>query len=227
MEESMVEQFLKDVESWKPDGKSPALYRAALKKGKTPDVHIEALAEGWLHAALASYRYLEAVHGLATTTKLDSKTFVQRLAQMVEAVESLKTGHAAYRKAFAVYHAEVQGGLVHARFDTLYYDAIQNFDVKGALKSVLQDVDLLLRSFSLVSAEMAGVRCLELYEDCVRFHLYGHYLLMRQPASLEECWSVLFDLDGLFGASGEGEAGADLEDLQMELEEVRRKNKGE
>jgi len=198
MEESMVEQFLKDVQSWKPDVSSPEKFRVALKKGHTPPALIEPLAEGLVFAGLTSFQFLEAVHELAALRGLDSKEFVHRLARTVEAVEGLKKGHAAYRAAFTTYHAEVQGALVKARFDTLYYDAIQNFDVKGALKTVLQDVDLLLRSFTLVSAEMAGVKCLDLYEDCVRFHLYCHYLLLKTPLSMEECWSILFDLNGLF-----------------------------
>jgi hypothetical protein len=224
MEEPMVEQFLKDVQSWKPDASSPDKFRVALKRGKVPAQNVEPLAEGLVLAGLTSFHYLEAVHDLAALRGLDPKVFVQRLAHTVETVEALKKGHAVYRAAFSAYHAEVQASLVNARFDTLYYDAIQNFDVKGALKTVLQDVDLLLRSFSLVSAEMAGVKCLELYEDCVRYHLYCHYLLLKTPLSSEECWSILFDLNGLFSGEGEVDPSAELEDLKEELEEVRRKN---
>jgi hypothetical protein len=224
MEEPIIEQFLKEIESWKPDETTSELFRKALKKGNAPSSHVEALAVGLMMASQATYGYLEAVHRLAALPSLDRKSFVQRLAQMVEVVEALKKGHAAYRNAFQAYHAEVQGGLVHARFDTTYYDAIQNFDVKSVLKNVLQDVDLLLKSFALVSADLAGVKCLDLYEDCVRFQLYGHYLTLKTPMTLEECWSILFDLNGLFSSGGADDPGEDLEDFREELESVRRKN---
>jgi len=223
MEEELVSQFFRDVESWKPDATTANRLRETLKKGQTPPSHVEPLAEGLVRAGLVSYRFLEAVHALASAPSVDRKAFVSNLAQMVEAVTALKEGHAAYRKAFAAYHDEVQGRLVRARFDTLYYDAIQNFDVKSALKDILKDVDLLLRSFSLVSAEMAGVKCLELYEDCVRFHLYAHYLEMRKPSALEECWSVLFDLNGLFTSEGESDPDEELEEFKEDLEAARRK----
>lgn len=221
MDASMADAFFQDVESWRPDEATEGKYRDVLRRGKTPEDRVEPLVEGWTQASLASYRYLEAVHDLARVPSLDRKSFVERLARMVGALEGLRLGHAAFRKAFGEYHAETAGQLSRDHFDTLYYDAIQNFDVKSALKDILKDVDLLLKSFSLVSADLAGVRCLELYEDCVRFHLYTHYLLMKTPVAREECWSVLFDLNNLFGAEDEADPEGDLEDLQEALEEVR------
>lgn len=224
MEDPIVEQFFKDFASWRPDEKSHENFLKALKKGQTPEDHQEAFAEGLAQMGLASYGFMETVHELSTLSKLDSKVFVQHLARTLEAVEGLRKSRETFRKAFEAYHTRVQGDLTRAHFDTQYYDAIQNFDVKSALKYVLQDVDLVLRSFSLVSAEMAGVKCLELYEDCVRFHLYLHYLQIKKPMSLEECWSILFDMNGLFSKEGDEDPESELEEFREDLEEVRREN---
>ena len=85
-------------------------------------------------------------------------------------------------------------------------------------------MEVLLKSFSLVSADLSGVKCLELYEDCVRFHLYVQYLSRRATLSPEECWSILFDLNNLFVEEGtdEGDLKEELEEFQVEIEEIRK-----
>lgn len=228
MPEPTVEQFLKDIRDWKPGEATAEGLRRALALGRTPQDQVEPLAQGLLVSAKATYRYLETVHDLTRYAQIDRTNFVIRLAQVVESMDGLKHGGALLRNAFADYNALVQSSLKQDRFDTLYFDDIQNFDVKGSLQHVLKDVELLLRSFSLVSAELSGVKCLELYEDCVRFHLYLQYLTRAGKLPLEECWSILFDLNNLFSGGDGGSAEdfeEDLEAFRMELEEIRKNNR--
>jgi hypothetical protein len=201
MEEPGAEQYLRDIQGWKPVAETGPRIREALSRGRTPVDHIEPLVQGLLASARAAFRYMETVHGLTSYGEIDRKNFVIRLAQVVESMDGLKHGGSMLRDAFQVYADGARSGVKTDHIDTGYFDAIQNFDVKGSLKDVLKDVELLLRSFSLVAAE-------------------------KDPVPLEECWSVLFDLQNLFGRGGPGGAdfGEDLEAFRLELEEIRKNN---
>ncbi len=212
-----AEQFIANIRDWNPNPETRRLLSEALTSGRVPESSLEPLTASLIETASAAFHYIETVHGLTGRKDLDKKDFISHLARMVEGLHGLEKGSANIQKAFQRYQAATQDGLRKDRFDTTYYDAIQGFDVKGALRPVLQDVEILLKSFSLVSAELSGVKCLELYEECVRFHLYLQYLMKKSPLSPEECWSILFDLSGLF----KGEGGRDVEDLKEELEDFK------
>jgi hypothetical protein len=47
---------------------------------------------------------------------------------------------------------------------------------------------------------------------------------MKKSMPLEECWSILFDMNGLFACEGDEDPESELEEFREELEEVRRKN---
>jgi hypothetical protein len=225
MQEPTAEQFLQNVEAWKPGPETADKIRRVLANAHTPESHAETLVKGLESTARATYQYLETIHGLTEAASIGRKDFVIQLSGVVQAMEALKAGASDLDAAFRAYHNDVQSSLQQDGFDTLYYDAIQNFDVKDALKGLLKDVDLLLKSFSLVSAQLSGVKCVELYEDCVRFHLYLQYMMLKTPLPLEECWSILFDLNNLFSGKVEGEDGdaeEDLKEFREEIEEIRR-----
>ena len=225
MQEPTAEQFLRNVEAWKPGPETAGKIRRVLVNAHTPEPYVEMLAKGLESTARAAYQYLETIHGLTEAASIGRKDFVVRLSGVVRVMDVLKAGASDLDGAFRAYHADIQGSLQKDGFDTLYYDAIQNFDVKDALKGLLKDVDLLLKSFTLVSAQLSGVKCLELYEDCVKYHLYLQYLMLKTPLPLEECWSILFDMNNLFSGKGEGEDGdseEDLKEFREEIEEIRR-----
>lgn len=54
-------------------------------------------------------------------------------------------------------------------------------------------MEVILRAFPLVSADLAGISFTVLYETSVRFQLYLRYFLNLEKFSKEELWSVLFD----------------------------------
>jgi hypothetical protein len=224
MEELTAHDFIENIRAWKPTPETGQKIRGSLERGKTPEQHLEPLKESIMDSAAAAFGYLEAVHGLVGAGTLDSKVFVRHLARVSAALDALRAGMVRLRTVFRAYHADFGVHLRHDKFDTTYYDAIQNFDVKGALRTLLKDVDVLLKSFSLVSADLSGVKCLDLYEDCIRFHLYVQYLSRRATLPPEECWSILFDLNNLFTEEGaeEGDLKEELEEFQEEIEEIRK-----
>lgn len=225
-----AETFLRNVEAWRPAPDLAARLRGRLCGNGVPLEEARAAADALTRCAEASFAYLDFVHDLAFRRQTDRRNFLAHLARLAETVQELRQGGEALEAAFGRLTAALSPGFTRDRFDTAYFDLIQNADFRGFLRDLLQEVDLLLESFSLVSAELSGMRCVEAYEDCLRVQLYLRYLLNLEERGLEEVWSVLFDLTRLLSpeSEGPGEAGdllGRLEAFRLELEEIKRKSR--
>ena len=199
MEELTAEQFMEGMKDWKPAEGFEGRVGAQLRLGHAPEETVGALSRAFRLCAENSYRYIQYIHELATTEELDGKNLLPHVAQLVRLVEALRQGGQEYRKAFREYDNSTRPGLTHDHFDTVYYDAIQNIDLRSLLKKIIDEVEALLRSFALTSSELSSVECVELYEGCIRFHLFLRYLLTQPKFDPEEMWSLLFDVFNQLG----------------------------
>lgn len=113
----------------------------------------------------------------------------------------------------------MRAGLTQDHFDTIYYDAIQNIDIRVLLKKIIEEVEVVLQSFSMVSGDLSGIRCVDLYESSIRFQLFLQYFLNKGKFTPEELWSILFDV---FDQMGEME-NFSVEPTEEELRELHEK----
>jgi hypothetical protein len=116
------------------------------------------------------------------------------VAQLGRLVQGLRESGERYEGLFKQYDETTRSSLQKDHFDTVYYDVIQGVDIRELLKPVLDEVEIVLQSFSLVSAELSDIRCVDLYEGSIRFQLFLQYFLLKESFSDEELWSVLFDV---------------------------------
>ena len=92
------------------------------------------------------------------------------------------------------------------------------------LKKVIDEVETVLQSFSLVSGDLSGIQCVSLYESSIRFQLFLQYFMTKQNFSQEELWSILFDVynqvSEMEGLSVEPTA-EDLHDLHAKIQKYK------
>lgn len=219
MEEITAEQFLEGVKAWKPGKNFEARMDKQLRAAGSPEESIGDLSRAFLHCSESTYEYIQYIHELATTKEIDRKNFLPQVARLVGLVHALQESGWDYRKAFREYDDRFRGGLTRDRFDTYYYDAIQNVDLKGLLKKVIEEVEVVLQSFSLVSGDLSGIQCVELYESSIRYQLFLQYFLAKTKFTREELWSILFDV---FNQLGEME-NLSVEPTEEELRELHEK----
>jgi hypothetical protein len=143
----------------------------------------------------STYEYLQYINLLATVEQIDRKNFLAEVARLVGLVEAVQGKGRGFLEAFRRYDAVSRPQLTRDHFDTVYFDAIQGVDIRNLLKPVFDEVEVILQSFSLVSQDLSGVQCADLYEHCVRFQLFLQYLLTRGDFPKEELWSLLFDIN--------------------------------
>lgn len=222
MEEMNAEQFMEGMKDWKPEGDFEDRVGQQLRLGQTPEELIQGFSRALRRCAGESFNYIQYIHGLATTEELDGKNLLPHVAELVKRVEAVRESGREYRKAFQEYDALTRSGLTHDHFDTVYYDAIQNVDLRSLLKKIIDEVEALLRSFALASEELSGVECVELYEGCIRFHLFLRYLLTQPKFSREEMWSLLFDVFNQLGEMESPWGEATEEDLRELHEDIRK-----
>ncbi len=221
MDEITAEQFLESAKAWKPESAFEGRVEKQLRAAKVPEELIVPLSRAFLHCSQNTYDYIQYIHQLATTKEIDRKNFIPEVAKLVGLVQALQEAGREYREAFQKYDALTRSGLTQDRFDTVYYDAIQNIELRVLLKKVIEDVEVVLQSFSLVSGDLSGIQCLELYESSIRFQLFLQYFLAKSKFSNEEIWSILFDV---YNQVGEME-NLSVEPTEEELKDLQEKIK--
>ncbi len=199
MEEITAEQFLENAKTWKPEEDFKARVDKQLRIAHAPEDLIGDLSLAFRRCSDSTYDYIQHIHELATTKEIDRKNFLPQVAHLVGLVQDVQEAGRHYREVFKKYDAITRGALIQDQFDTVYYDAIQNIELRVLLKKIIEEVEMVLQSFSLVSGDLSGVQCIDLYESSVRFQLFLQYFLSKKNFSPEELWSILFDVYNQLG----------------------------
>ncbi len=221
------EQFMANIQEWEPGPESRGILEARLKSQGVPEASAAELAAAMDRCGTATFRYMHLIHAYATTRELGKENFLPALAELVGHLQQLREAGVGYAEAFRRFDEQNRPNLKSDTFDTLYFDVIQGLDLKEYLKGVLAEVGPVLKAMSLASAELKGTRLADLFEQCVRYHLYIRYFLMSEKRSPEELWSLLFDLYNLFSGDDAGSMEVmleDLEELRLDLERLKRLN---
>jgi hypothetical protein len=194
MDELTPQQLMDNLKAWEPGEDFTHKVLGQFKKGKVPDDLSGEMAASLKACAKSTYEYIQFIHRLATTLELDRENFLPQILHMVDLVKIMHGEGHNFQNLFRKYDERVRKSLQKDTFDTVYYDAIQSVDLRTMLKSVIDEVEVLLRSFSLVSADLSEIPCVDLYENSVRFQLFLQYFLHQSSFQREEMWSVLFDV---------------------------------
>ncbi len=194
MEELTPQQLMDNLKAWEPGDDFTQRVLAQLKKGKVPEEMSGEISVALRACAQTTYDYIQYIHQLASTLELDRENFLPKILQLVDLVKILQEEGRKFQELFKRFDGKVRESLEQDTFDTVYYDVIQGVDLRTLLKGVIDEVEVLLRSFSLVSADLSEIPCVDLYENCVRFQLFLQYFLNQDSFQREEMWSVLFDV---------------------------------
>ncbi|HEY5038831.1 MAG TPA: hypothetical protein VIJ93_07155 [bacterium] len=194
MDELTIEQFLENVKAWKPKEDFEARVAERLRSGQTPEEMVAEISHAFQAFSKSTYQYIEYINELSAFKELDRKNLLTQVAHLVGLVQAMKEGGRQFEEIFKKYDSAVRPQLTKDRFDTVYYDAIQGMDIREMLKKIIDEVEVILQSFSLVATDLSGVQCMDLYESSIRYHLFLQYLLAKKSFSKEELWSVLFDV---------------------------------
>ncbi len=194
MDELTPEQLLENVKSWRPEGDFEARVDKQLRGAHAPAELVGDLSRAFHRCSETTYDYIQYIHELATTKEIDGKGLLSQVARLVGLVQEVQESGRDFRKAFRKYDGVTRDSLSKDHFDTIYFDAIQNIDLRVLLKKIIEEVEVVLQSFSLVSGELSGVRCVDLYESSIRFQLFLQYFLNKRKFTTEELWSILFDV---------------------------------
>ena len=222
MEEITPEQFLENVKTWEPGKDFARRVDRQLRAARAPEPLLEDLDRAFLECSRSTFDYIQFIHELATTKEIGRENLLALVAQLVGLVQRVQAGGRAYREVFRRYDLLTREGLTRDHFDTVYYDAIQNVELRVLLKKVIEEVEAVLQSFSLVSGDLSGIPCVELYESSVRFHLFLQYFLSKPGFSTEELWSVLFDVYNQAGEMLEFSVEPTEEELRDLQEKIRK-----
>jgi len=207
MDEISAEQFLESAKTWKPEGDFETRVDKQLRAAQVPEELTGDLSRAFHRCSETTYEYIQYIHELATTKEIDRKNFLPQVARLVGMVAAIQESGKDYRRAFRRYDSVTREKLSQDQFDTVYYDAIQNVDIRVLLKKVIEEVEVVLQSFSLVSGDLSGVQCIDLYESSIRFQLFLQYFLNKRKFTTEELWSILFDVSNQL---------AEMENLSVE-----------
>ncbi|HUO57601.1 MAG TPA: hypothetical protein VMV05_05435 [bacterium] len=219
MSEITPEQFLESAKGWRPAEDFEPRIKRQLTVGHAPEDLVPALCEAFHECSKSTYDYIQYIHELATTKELDRKNLLPQVAHLVGLVQKLQQSGGKYQVLFKRYDATTRGGLTRDQFDTVYYDAIQNIELRVLLKKIIDEVEAVLQSFSLVSGDLSGVQCVTLYETSIRFQLFLQYFLSKKSFSSEELWSILFDVYNQFSEM----QGLSVEPTAEELRDLHEK----
>src|SRR6202789_4427372 len=218
------DQFLENAKTWKPAEDFRKQIDHQLKTVKLPDALIPAFAEAFHACAQSTYDYIQYIHELSTTKEIDKKNFLPQVAQLIGLVHSLQKAGKLYQEAFKKFDGTIREKLTEDEFDTVYYDAIQNIELRSLLKKIIDEVEVVLQTFSLVSQDLVGIECVNLYETSIRFQLFLQYFMAKHKFSNEELWSILFDVysqvSELESVSVEP-TEAELKDLHQKIQKFR------
>ncbi len=222
MEEITAEQFLEGAKAWKPESDFGTRVEKSLRGSDAPPETVSPLAQAFQDCSQSTYEYIQYIHELATSQVLDRTNLIPQVARLVGLVQKVREGGKSYREAFQKYDAITRGGLTQDHFDTIYYDAIQNIELRVLLKKVIDEVEMVLQSFSLVSGDLSGTRCVDLYEGSIRFQLFLQYFLAKEKFNHEELWSVLFDVFNQAGEMVEFSVEPSAEELRDLHEKIQK-----
>jgi hypothetical protein len=226
-EQLTPEQFMDNIKDWAPGPELKQALESRLKDQAVPEVAAQELTEAMDRCASATFRYLRLIHGYATTKELGRDNFLPALAELVEHLQQLRDAGFEYAVAFRHFDEADRPNLKSDEFDTRYFDVIQGLDLKEYLKGVLAEVAPVLKAMTLASAELKGVPLTDLFEQCIRYHLFIRYFLMSEKGTPEELWSLLFDLYNLLSGDDTGSVEVlleDLDEMKMDLERLKRMN---
>jgi hypothetical protein len=219
MEEITAEQFLENAKTWKPGEDFDEQVSRQLRVSFAPEELTGSLIRAFRECSQSTYDYIQFIHELASIREINRDNFLPQVAHLVGLVQKIQQAGKNYREAFKKYDAATRGTLTRDRFDTIYYDAIQSIELRVLLKKIIEEVEVVLHSFSLVSADLSGIECVNLYESGIRFHLFLQYFISKQKFSQEELWSVLFDV---YNQVGEME-NISVEPTEEELKDLHEK----
>jgi hypothetical protein len=228
MEEITPEQFLENLKNWKPEAPLKELIAGRLRQARVREEFQGELAQALQDCSESTYHYIQHVNELASTHQLDRKNLAPEIARLVALVEDLREKGRNFQAIFGRYDESARSELTHDHFDTVYFDAIQDIDIRVLLKNVFDEVGAVLKAFSLAASELRGVSCLDLYEHSIRFQLFLRYFLTRRRFAPEEIWSVLFDASSQFSEilkKEEEPTESELADLENSIERFK-KNPG-
>jgi hypothetical protein len=222
MEEITPEQFLENVKSWEPGKDFARLVDRQLRAARAPEALLGDLDRAFQDCSRSTFEYIRFIHELATTQEVGRENLLALVARLVGLVQKIQESAKAYRDVFRRYDLLTREGLTRDHFDTVYYDAIQNVELRVLLKKIIEEVEVVLQSFSLVSGDLSGIPCVGLYESSVRFHLFLQYFLTKPGFSNEELWSVLFDVYNQVGEMLEFSVEPTEEELKDLQEKIRK-----
>jgi hypothetical protein len=194
MEPITPDQFLESAKTWKPADNFRQQIDHQLKAVQVPENLIPVFGEAFYQCAQSTYDYIQYIHELSTTKEIDKQNFLPQVAHLVGLVHGLQKAGKLYQEAFRKFDATIRDGLTRDEFDTVYYDAIQNIELRSLLKKIIDEVEVVLQTFSLVSQDLSGIECVDLYETSIRFQLFLQYFMAKHKFSSEELWSILFDV---------------------------------
>jgi len=218
------EQFLENPRTWKPSADTGEKVSAKLKRFRVPPEMAIDLGGSFYQCSQSAYDYVQFVNELASFKVIDRKLILPLVAQLGVLVGSLRDSAKLYQNAFRRYDDFARPHLQKDHFDTVYYDTIQGVEIRDLLKQVIDEVDVVLKSLTLVSAELSGVPCVDLYEGSIRLQLFLRYFMMKEEFSDEELWSVLFDIFNQateMEVEGEELTAEELEKLQERIKKYK------
>jgi hypothetical protein len=218
------EQFLENARSWEPASNFHDKMTKHLKTVHLPEELLPEFAQAFQECAQSTYEYIQCIHELATTKELDKKNLLPQVAHFVGLVHALQRAAHLYQEVFKKFNTVTQDRLTEDEFDTAYYDAIQNVELQSLLKKIIDEVQVILQSFSLVTQDLNGVEGIELYESSIRFQLFLQYFMAKHKFSTEELWSILFDVYNQvteLAAVSVEPTESELKDLEQKIQKFR------
>ena len=224
MDQITPDQFLENAKTWKPEDNFKQQMEHQLKTAQVPEALIFSFTQAFYQCAQSTYDYIQYIHELSTTKEIDRKNFLPQVAQLIGLVHGLQKAGKLYQEAFKKFDETFRDGLTRHEFDTVYYDAIQNIELRSLLKKIIDEVEVVLQTFSLVSQDLTGIECVDLYETSIRFQLFLQYFMAKHKFSSEELWSILFDV---YSQVSELESvtieptEAELKDLHQKIQKFR------
>jgi len=226
MDDITPEQMLENLKSWKTDQDFPKLILSRLHSSQTPNDLAEEIGQSFQDCAESTYNYIQYINELGTTLQLDRQNFIPQVAHLAFLVKALRESSSRFQAVFTRYDDAARSGLTRDQFDTDYYDAIQSLDIRELLKKIINEVEAVLKAFSLVTSDLKGIPCLELYEHSIRFQLFLRYFLAQKRFTPEEMWSVLFDafmqLSEILSAEEEP-TEKELTELEEQIDKFKKK----
>src|ERR1700677_3080342 len=130
MDQITPDQFLENAKTWKPADNFKDQIERQLKTAQVPETLIPAFSDAFYQCAQSTYDYIQYIHELSTTKEIDRKNFLPQVAQLIGLVHGLQKAGILYQDVFKKFDATIREGLTRDEFDTVYYDAIQNIELR-------------------------------------------------------------------------------------------------